>query len=608
MRAIDKNASGIVLITTMFLIVVLMALLGSYFTITRLELATTKSSKDSVTGFYTAEAGLNLRAETIRQTFVGYNVPAGVSPSSPDECGSGNLGSGDFACQTFNLSGHNSITYVAEEPGNPITTTIPPGELYQGLNAQEYRYTVTGVGEGVSGKKEAILELRFRSRLVPLFQFAVFYDKDLEILPGPTMQLNGPVHTNGDLYMDTGASLRIAGQITVAGDVFRGRKNLNQCLSNPVQLLNPGAYASLIPACATRTQPNAAQLAAYNGMIQVNVNDLTVPQPDSLDPTPGRIYWDKADLRLVLKLTGANAIDTTNSVTGVEVRNLDFSNNAAATASLHSCTTSSSLVGNRPIGSTTSFRNNREGTPPNITMLEVDMRSLLNCLRSTNWFGTGKLLSDATEGGLVFHFSVDGPDSAVPNYYGVRVRNGDELQSAAGTPAVRGMTIATDQAAYIVGHYNRTNKIPAAVLSDSINILSTNWFAGTGDNKSTLGLGSRLATATTVNSAFLSGTDTTGNIEGVGGQNINIYNGGLENYPRFHERWTNITFTYRGSFVSLGRPRHVDGVWDIGGMFYNAPNRNWDYDTSFNNAANLPPLTPRFVYLRQELFVRKFEQ
>lgn len=44
-----------------------------------------------------------------------------------------------------------------------------------------------------------------------------------------------------------------------------------------------------------------------------------------------------------------------------------------------------------------------------------------------------------------------------------------------------------------------------------------------------------------------------------------------------------------------------------GGMQYKAPGRAWKYDTDFNDASLLPPLTPRFVYLKQELFVRKFE-
>ena len=87
------------------------------------------------------------------------------------------------------------------------------------------------------------------------------------------------------------------------------------------------------------------------------------------------------------------------------------------------------------------------------------------------------------------------------------------------------------------------------------------------------------------------------------------YNGGLENYPRFHESWSGTTLFYRGSFVSLGTPRHSNGNWcgtGAGCNIYNAPQRNWDYDTDFQNVANLPPLTPRFVAVDQILFTENF--
>jgi hypothetical protein len=39
----------------------------------------------------------------------------------------------------------------------------------------------------------------------------------------------------------------------------------------------------------------------------------------------------------------------------------------------------------------------------------------------------------------------------------------------------------------------------------------------------------------------------------------------------------------------------VNGPWIYGAPQYTAPNRNWRYDTDFNNMANLPPMSPRFV-------------
>jgi hypothetical protein len=255
-------------------------------------------------------------------------------------------------------------------------------------------------------------------------------------------------------------------------------------------------------------------------------------------------------------------------------------------------------------------------------MLEVNLRGLLDCVQ-LNPLVFGFRLDDATEGGLVFHFTVFGPDSNRINGYGVRIKNGAEIASTLpGAPRPRGLTIVTDQALYVQGDFNKTNWIPAAFLTDSLNILSNAW---TDDSRSYRNLNERAAENTEVNAAFLAGTDTTGGTEGRGGQDRGNYNGGLENYPRFHEDWTGKTLRYRGSFVSLGASRHVNGPWcGTGGSgtydpltnrvinrsgcnIYNPPIRNWAHEARFSQG-QLPPLSPRFVYLRQERFLREFER
>ena len=612
-----KSESGFVLLTGLLMLAALTAILSTYYTVTRMETMASKSTRDSVGGFFGAEAGLNLRAEEIRQRFVGYNRPVGGSPSVDNPCTGSNLGSGDFICKTYTLPAggmtRKVVTYVEENEGNPVILTIPPGERFQGLNAQEYRYTARSFAYRGTDREEAILKLRFKNRLVPLFQFAAFYSKDLEILPGPNMTLSGPVHTNGLLFLNSDATLTISGQVTTAMDLYRGRKNQNACRGNSVTVFDPATGRSLTPSCSSRTLLAQNQLSAWNNMIQVRVPTLTVPGPEVFDPQPGQVYWDKADLRIVLALTAANAVDTSASPTGVQIRGANNAIDTVKTNAINNSALCPGTIGGRAVGNSNSFYNNREART--IRMLEIDMRALLNCIHNNNLFGSGvgpysaaqKRLSDDSEGGIVFHTSVFGPQSAsAANSYGVRVRNATSLQSnVSGAPVVKGMSIISDQAFYIQGNYNSTGKIPAAVMVDSINVLSSNW---TNDTNSTAALSARVPTATTINTAFVAGTDTTGGVEGTAGLN-GAYNGGLENYPRFHENWNgNVTLTYRGSFVSLGRPRRVNGAWVFGGSVYTAPIRNWNYDTAFNDAAYLPPITPRFVYLRQELFVRDFEK
>jgi hypothetical protein len=172
-----------------------------------------------------------------------------------------------------------------------------------------------------------------------------------------------------------------------------------------------------------------------------------------------------------------------------------------------------------------------------------------------------------------------------------------------------GITIVSDQAMYVEGDYNTGTGgnawQPSSLVGDTVNVISKNWSGSSAscrnDCQSRQPLASRTVSSNMIlNAAFIAGVDVTG---------ANDYNGGLENYPRFHEDWGGDTLTYRGSFVSLGPPQHNNGAWCGTGAtcnIYSPPVRAWDYDTNFQNVANLPPLTPRFGSVQQILFTENF--
>jgi hypothetical protein len=623
----SPSRQGFVLVTVLSVLAVLAMLVAAYFVTTQIETTTSKANADGTTGFYAAEAGLNLRGEQVRQIFQDYNLPSGTSPSTSAPCTGGDEGTGDFACKSYTVSGRTVRTYVVGDPANGsggASLTIPPNERFAGLSAQEFRYTVVSAAYPPNGSRpEAIVKLVFKSRLVPLFQFTAFYNKDLEILPGADMTLNGPVHVNGDLYLSSDASLKVDGDVTVSkrsggtgGDLYRRRKDGTDCNGTVSINDGSGSYPQLF--CGDYGPVPASTLAQYNGHVQTGLEPLTVPSPNELDP--GNAYWQKADLVVELR------VDSSGNPTGIVVPNrTGGGENSALTSVLNACPArnTSDLAfeqnGGAPAGTAVDWSNssydNRESHK--MTLLEVDMGALLDCLHEhPGLFGdsaSGKTdIGGTSLGGLVLYFTVAGPDSGQSSSsYGVRIRDGATLASdVSGAPQVKGVTVVTDQAAYIQGDYNKDAGgawRPASVLSDTINLLSNNWNTKGWDAKSAQGLSSRSASTTEVNAAFLSGTDTTGGVEGAAGQG-GAYSGGIENYPRFHENWTGKTLTYDGSFVSLGNARHADGPWQYGGAVYTAPQRNWSFDTRFRSAANLPPLAPRFVYLKQERFSRVYQR
>ena len=83
-----------------------------------------------------------------------------------------------------------------------------------------------------------------------------------------------------------------------------------------------------------------------------------------------------------------------------------------------------------------------------------------------------------------------------------------------------------------------------------------------------------------MNTAVMSGNRNT-----AGSQ----YSGGLENFMRFLENWSNVTYNYNGSLVCLWQSNQVQGAWPGTGV-YNPPKRNWSFSMAVND---LPPGTPR---------------
>jgi hypothetical protein len=629
-RPLSKNTDGFALLAAMFLIVVMASLFGAYSVVTRSELALVKSTRDSASGFNAAEAGLNLRAEEIRQVFLDYDRPEGESPSSIESCDSGELGSGDYMCKTYDLNNSQSATtYIASDPANPVYTTIPPGEAFAGLNAQEYRYTVTSVGRNSQQSNEAVLDLTFKSRLVPLFQFAIFFKEDLEFFNGATMTVNGPVHTNADLYLSPqdGGATNYTGQVTVGGTFYRGQKSQSSCsgYTGTAKVLDPSTYRTL-PDCSS-SRRSVTDVKAWNDNIMLGVEPVSLPSPEEMDAFSSGEYWQKADLRLALRLNSSGLPITTNSSTGVEVVDVAGNNVATATQALDNSTNCPGLVSTAggsgkavgtqgPGTSGNQYRQYREYQYDSVTnnfqrTLEVDMRALLNCIKKYPAIMGGRLLNDNTEQGLVFHFTVDGPKSkSAHNNYAIRIRNGSVLQSnLSGAPTVKGLTVISDQGVTVWGNYNSSNWIPAAIMADTVYLLSNSWV----DSDSYLtDRYDRDGTATTVQAAILSGIARTGGANGPAGQDKgeDTNGGGVINVFRFDE-WFRVgsdipDFTYVGSIVSLGAPRHSQSSWGPF-TYYSAPNRVWSYDTRFNDGNKLPPMTPAFVYLRQELFVRNYE-
>lgn len=90
---------------------------------------------------------------------------------------------------------------------------------YAGLYANIVPYKMSSIATMENSSVQVKLEREFNNYLVPLFQFGIYSNGDLEFHPGPLMTFNGRVHSNQNIYAMS--STRFLNRVTAAGEFVR---------------------------------------------------------------------------------------------------------------------------------------------------------------------------------------------------------------------------------------------------------------------------------------------------------------------------------------------------------------------------------------------------
>jgi hypothetical protein len=504
--------------------------------------------------------------------------------------------------------GAHQVSYTIRPTGF-ATTNIDAAGIQTVVTGYELDSTATV--NGIQASAHRILN----AMATPLFQYAVFYDNDLEILPGADMTIRGRVHTNRDMYLGSNTTLTLdTNYLHTAGNIYRNRKDdptsspgsvrIRNWVANPFNAAEPVQYtqmkskSQMSSVGVTTTSgydsrftagydannngnftesgdwlpfaPGAlaywAQPAAYGQTgttVMTHEHGITESTPPNVGSTAmyesnpqGDYNWDAAQQRYVQVPTGTGAFSPGYYHAHSDLSILTFADGtwkAYNSSGLDISAAVSTAISVKPMYDA----RQANGSSTKIKVTQID----LGKLSSTGKFPANGLLYAANYG-----------EGTGVNANGIRLMNGATLAS--------NLTVATPDPLYVWGDYNTTSEKPASVICDSLNLLSKAW-----DDSKTRGNLPK-AQSTTYNTAVV-----TGNTETVGSS----YNGGLENLPRFHEDWSGQTSTIKGSFVKPWFSQYATGAWVYGSDRYEAPNRNWSYNTAFNNVANLPPFTPMAV-------------
>ena len=97
--------------------------------------------------------------------------------------------------------------------GTNPTVTIPYGP-FGGLIANLKPYTLITTAQSSMGQCKLTRDMN--NYLIPLFQFGMFSDEDIELHPGPAFTFNGRVHANGNIYVN--GSVKFLAKVTTANE------------------------------------------------------------------------------------------------------------------------------------------------------------------------------------------------------------------------------------------------------------------------------------------------------------------------------------------------------------------------------------------------------
>jgi hypothetical protein len=212
-----ENHRGIALMGATLLLILLSVLALGLYSLLTAETRIAGNEYFSNQAFYAAVAGMEKMTNDLSKVY--------AFKTSPDPSDFAAIMSAPPSIDGYTFSTSQGGEYNIAFSGAAAARTIPSGP-YEGLIAlvQPYKLFVTAVGDHT--KVEARLRRDFLNNLIPIFQFGIFYDGDLEAHAGPNFNFGGRVHTNGDFYVTAGSTTIFNSRVTVVGEVVRDvRKN-----------------------------------------------------------------------------------------------------------------------------------------------------------------------------------------------------------------------------------------------------------------------------------------------------------------------------------------------------------------------------------------------
>ena len=486
--------------------------------------------------------------------------------------------------QFSDAQGHVNQTFVAKvsDYSGPLPSQYPG---LSAINAPVYR-VLSNVRAASGPYKDMTnaVQVDVLLALVPLCQYAIFYNSLLEFSTCATMTVNGRTHANGSIYVGSSSVLTFNGAVTATGTIgapvnngytpsgfpgnvaFRGSPTFKTNVPNVGISINMTNTHSLIDFPGAGVAPESVQgrqLLYNQAQVVLVVSNNSVLA--KIQSAPGMYQLPGEDTPEILTASWTNG-SSKSTIQAAIGTNFPF------------------LV------LTNSFLDQRENKTNIVTQINV--------AKYAEWVtNNSTVLSKFPSGsgtGPTILYAADCRTNNANQLSSVRLVNGRVPPYNSG----RGWSVATPNPLYVLGDYNCPNAAhlastntsatyPCALMSDALTLLSGSWSDTTSFVNSDTG--PNPSATITVNAAILSG------IKPSSGNTTATFSGGVHNLPRLLENWTSSRHVWLNtSIINLFASTKATGqfITPGTGSYYTAPTRHFSFDNNFLDYTKVPPGIP----------------
>jgi hypothetical protein len=215
-----SSERGAALITSILILGMLSAVALTVLAVVQKESQIAGSDLKRTQTFYAAAASIEKMTSDFNKLFLTTSRPTPaqfyrIQNSPPPEL----VAEGFTILSPIGVDG-NALDEMRKTQGlgnDAYPRVTVPGGPFNGLSASVTPYLLGSIATANDGTQVSLIR-QMNNYLIPIFQFGMFSNKDIELHPGPAFAFNGRVHANGNLYVN--GNVTFSAKVTTANELI----------------------------------------------------------------------------------------------------------------------------------------------------------------------------------------------------------------------------------------------------------------------------------------------------------------------------------------------------------------------------------------------------